>query len=230
MAQSISVESGAPMLPTSPHVSVSNGADALPAVPYTTVQGLSRALDARDAYTHDHSQRVGFYAATLATSLGMSSEQSGLIRVAGLLHDIGKIGIRDAILLKPGRLTPDEYAVMRRVPELGREIITGAGMPEIAHWVNHVHERCDGKGYPDGLSGDDVPIESRVLYIADALEAMVCPRIYRRPLPLDQVIMELEIHGGTQFDADVSARLVDLVRSGGVIVGERPRLGLPDVA
>jgi HD-GYP domain-containing protein (c-di-GMP phosphodiesterase class II) len=194
---------------------------------FNTVHALARAVDARDGYTHMHSQRVGFYAATLAAALGMPEDRVESIRMAGLLHDVGKIGIRDAILLKPGRLTKPEFAVMRRHAELGRAIIAGAGMPELAEWVGHLHERIDGRGYPDGLSGDDIPFESRVLHVADALEAMTCPRLYREPLDPVEALAELERHSGTQFDAQAVATMARLVREGAVEVGEQPRLGTP---
>src|SRR5207248_11728849 len=148
---------------------------------FNTVHALARAVDARDGFTHMHSQRVGFYAATLASAMGMPEDRVEAVRMAGLLHDVGKIGIRDAILLKPGALSNAEFAVMRRHAELGRAIISGAGMREIAEWVGHLHERIDGRGYPEGLGEDQIPIESRVLHVADALEAMTCPRIYREP-------------------------------------------------
>jgi diguanylate cyclase (GGDEF)-like protein len=194
---------------------------------FNTVHALARAVDARDGYTHMHSQRVGFYSATLAAALGMSEDRVEAIRMAGLLHDVGKIGIRDAILLKPGPLTKPEYAVMRRHAELGRAIIAGAGMPEIALWVGHLHERIDGGGYPDGLSGDDIPIESKVLHVADALEAMTCPRLYREPKDPDEAVVELESHMGTQFDEDVVRTMARLIREGAIEVGEQPRLGTP---
>jgi HD-GYP domain-containing protein (c-di-GMP phosphodiesterase class II) len=194
---------------------------------FNTVHALARAVDARDGFTHMHSQRVGFYSATLASALGLSDDRIETIRMAGLLHDVGKIGIRDAILLKPGRLTTAEFAVMKRHAELGRAIIAGAGMPEIADWVGHLHERIDGRGYPDGLSGDDIPFESKVLHVADALEAMTCPRLYSEPMDPGDALAELERHAGTQFDVDVVATMARLIREGAVEVGEQPRLGTP---
>jgi diguanylate cyclase (GGDEF)-like protein len=194
---------------------------------FNTVHALARAVDARDGYTHMHSQRVGFYAATLAGALGLSEDRVESIRMAGLLHDVGKIGIRDAILLKPGKLTKAEFAVMRRHAELGRAIIAGAGMPDIAGWVGHLHERIDGAGYPDGLKGDDISLESRILHVADALEAMTCPRLYREPMAPDQALAELDRHAGTQFDAEAVRTMGRLVREGAIEVGEQPRLGVP---
>jgi HD-GYP domain-containing protein (c-di-GMP phosphodiesterase class II) len=150
--------------------------------------------------------------------------------MAGLLHDVGKIGIRDAILLKPGPLTKPEFTVMRRHAELGRAIIAGAGMPDIAEWVGQLHERIDGGGYPDGLAGDEIPVESRLLHIADALEAMTCPRAYRTPKNTQEAVAELEAHAGTQFDEQAVRVMARLIREGAVEVGEQPRLGSPLLA
>jgi HD-GYP domain-containing protein (c-di-GMP phosphodiesterase class II) len=162
---------------------------------------------------------VAFYAATLAVSLELAPERVDMIRTAGVLHDVGKIGITDGILLKPGRLTEEEFDEMRRHSELGRDIIAGAGMTEIADWVLHLHERYDGAGYPQGVSGQDIPLESRILAAADALEAMTYPRVYRPALTMEEALAELEQGAGSQFDPLVALRLVDLVRSGELVVG-----------
>jgi len=184
-----------------------------------TVHALARAVDAKDGYTHLHSQRVGFYAATLAVSLGLPSQRVEMIRTAGVLHDVGKIGITDGILLKPGPLTDAEFEEMRRHSELGRDIIAGAGMTEIADWVLHLHERWDGGGYPGGVSRETIPLESRILAAADALEAMTYPRVYRPALTMADALAELEGGAGGQFDPEVALRLVELVRTGELIVG-----------
>ena len=184
-----------------------------------TVHALARAVDAKDGYTHSHSQRVARYAGALAVELGVDGEQLEMIRTAGVLHDVGKIGISDAVLLKPGPLDAGEFDEMKRHSELGRDIIAGSGMPEIASWVLHLHERVDGGGYPGGLSGDDVPFESRMLHAADALEAMTSSRVYRAALPVEVALSELEAGAGTQFDAEVVGALVGLVRSGELTVG-----------
>ena len=115
-----------------------------------TVHALARAVDAKDGYTHSHSQSVARYAAELGRALGLREERLEQLRTAGVLHDVGKIGIPDAVLLKPGQLDDAEFAVMRRHSELGRDIIAGAGLEEIATWVLHLHERFDGRGYPMG--------------------------------------------------------------------------------
>jgi diguanylate cyclase (GGDEF)-like protein len=184
-----------------------------------TVHALARAVDAKDGYTHLHSQRVAFYAATLALSLGLPPERVEMIRTAGVLHDVGKIGITDSILLKPGALTDEEFEEMRRHSELGRDIIAGAGMTEIADWVLHLHERWDGGGYPNGVSAEAIPLESRILASADALEAMTYPRVYRPALTMDEALAELERGAGAQFDPVVALRLVSLVRTGELVVG-----------
>jgi len=194
-----------------------------------TVQALIKVLDARDSFTGGSAQRVGFYAATLASELGLPRDHVERIRIAGALHDVGKVGIRDAILLKPGRLTPEEFAVMRHVPELTRDIILEAGMPEVALWVNHMHERPDGRGYPTGLVGDSIPLESRILHLADAMDAMTSPRIYRSEMALTDALTEIETNTGTQFDARVAGLMLDLVRSCRIQVGEQPTFGLPSI-
>ena len=194
---------------------------------FNTVHALARAVDARDGYTHQHSQRVAFYAATLATAMKLGEDRAESIRMAGLLHDVGKIGIRDGILLKPGKLARDEFMVMRRHSELGRAIIAGAGLTELAEWVCHLHERWDGEGYPEGLRGAAIPLESRLLHVADALETMTCPRAYREPMATADALNELERNAGTQFDPVVVDTMVRLVREGSIEVGEAPRLGHP---
>ncbi len=179
-----------------------------------TVHALARAVDAKDGYTHSHSQSVARYAAELGDALGLREERIEQLRTAGVLHDVGKIGIPDAVLLKPAKLEKAEFAIMRRHSELGRDIIAGAGLEEIASWVLHLHERVDGRGYPDGLTGDVIPLESRILHCADALEAMTSSRTYRPGMPIERALAELERGAGSQFDAQVAAVLVALVRDG----------------
>jgi len=179
-----------------------------------TVHALARAVDAKDGYTHSHSQRVARYAAELGRALGLPEDRLEMLRTAGVLHDVGKIGIPDAVLLKPAKLDDDEFAVMRRHSELGRDIIAGAGLEKIATWVLHLHERFDGRGYPGALVAEEIPLESRILHCADALEAMTSSRIYRPGMETERALAELERGAGTQFDPQVAAVLIDLVRSG----------------
>jgi diguanylate cyclase (GGDEF)-like protein len=191
-----------------------------------TVYALARAVDLKDGYTHPHSARVAQYAAVLARELGMSEEEIDQIRTAGILHDVGKVGVADAVLLKPARLTDDEFLEMQRHSTLGRDIVAGAGMPEIAEWVLYLHERWDGRGYPDRLEGDEIPLASRVLGVADAFEAMTSSRLYRRGMPVEKALSELEASAGRQFDPTVAQLMVDLVRSGAIPLGE---IGVLDV-
>ncbi len=191
-----------------------------------TVYALARAVDLKDGYTHQHSARVAQYAAVLARELGMSEEEIDQIRTAGILHDVGKVGVADAVLLKPARLTDDEFLEMQRHSTLGRDIVAGAGMPEIAEWVLYLHERWDGRGYPDRLEGDDIPLASRVLGVADAFEAMTSSRLYRRGMAVEKALDELENSAGQQFDPTVAHRMVELVRSGAIPLGE---IGVLDV-
>jgi len=191
-----------------------------------TVYALARAVDLKDGYTHQHSARVAQYAAVLARELGMSEEEIEQLRTAGILHDVGKVGVADAVLLKPARLTEDEFLEMQRHSALGRDIVQGAGMPEIAEWVLSLHERWDGRGYPHKLEGDEIPLASRVLAVADAFEAMTSSRLYRRGMPVEKALEELEQSAGHQFDPMVAQRMVDLVRSGAIPLGE---IGVLDV-
>jgi diguanylate cyclase (GGDEF)-like protein len=191
-----------------------------------TVYALALAVDLKDGYTHQHSARVAQYAAVLARELGMSEEEIEQIRTAGILHDVGKVGVADAVLLKPARLTEDEFLEMQRHSTLGRDIVQGAGMPEIAEWVLYLHERWDGRGYPHRLEGDDIPLASRVLSVADAFEAMTSSRLYRRGMPVEKALLELEKSAGQQFDPTVAQRMVDLVRAGAIPLGE---IGVLDV-
>jgi diguanylate cyclase (GGDEF)-like protein len=191
-----------------------------------TVYALARAVDLKDGYTHQHSARVAQYAAVLARELDMTEEEIEQIRTAGILHDVGKVGVADAVLLKPARLTEDEFLEMQRHSTLGRDIVQGAGMPEIADWVLSLHERWDGCGYPHKLEGEDIPLASRVLGVADAFEAMTSSRLYRRGMPVEKALQELEKSSGEQFDPAVAQRLVDLIRSGAIPLGE---IGVLDV-
>ena len=136
------------------------------------------------------------------------------MRLAGLLHDVGKIGVPDAILNKPAGLTDEEYAVMKRHSLLGCDIVRAADMPVEASWVRHHHERFDGRGYPDGLAGTDIPLESRIILVADAFEAMTSDRLYRKAPGEEVAVAELRKHAGTQFDPEVVAALCRVLDRG----------------
>jgi diguanylate cyclase (GGDEF)-like protein/putative nucleotidyltransferase with HDIG domain len=168
-----------------------------------TVLNLAEALDMRDEGTARHSQTVGRYCEMMARELGFSRDHSDRIRVAGVLHDIGKIGVADSILQKPGPLTDQEYAAMKKHPEIGARILGGSGLADIRRWVLAHHERPDGRGYPAGKSGDDVALEARILAVGDAYEAMTSDRVYRKAIGHDAARDELCKWAGQQFDADV---------------------------
>jgi putative nucleotidyltransferase with HDIG domain len=164
---------------------------------------LAETLDLRDTGTALHSQTVGRYAEMIASSLGLGEDQVKRIRLAGLLHDIGKIGVPDPILRKPGPLDELEWEEIRKHPELGARILAGANLDDISAWVLAHHERPDGTGYPLGLPADQIPLEAMILSVADAFEAMTAERVYSQPLQLMTAAAELKRHAGTQFDAEI---------------------------
>jgi putative nucleotidyltransferase with HDIG domain len=168
---------------------------------------LARAVDAKDAYTRSHCQTVSHLASAIAAELGLEGERLERVRVAGLLHDVGKIGIPDAILNKPSKLTAEEYEEMKGHALLGYDIVDAAGLTAEARWVRHHHERVDGGGYPDGLVGAQIPLESRIILVADAFEAMMSDRPYRKAPGRQFALEELRRGAGTQFDAVVVAAL-----------------------
>jgi putative nucleotidyltransferase with HDIG domain len=172
---------------------------------------LAEALDLRDAGTATHSQTVGRLCAGIAAAMGLADDRVERVRLAGILHDVGKLGVPDDILRKPSALTEAEFAEMRKHSELGARMVAAAGMDDISSWVLAHHERPDGGGYPFGLSGDAIPLEARILAAGDAYEAMTADRPYRRAPGHDYAVRELERHEGTQFDRDVVGALLTTV-------------------
>jgi diguanylate cyclase (GGDEF)-like protein/putative nucleotidyltransferase with HDIG domain len=161
---------------------------------------LARAVDTKDAYTHSHCETVAELCALLAVELGFEREHVLKVRLAGLLHDVGKIGVPDTILQKPGRLTETEWEAMRAHPILGAHILAAAELHEEAGWVLSHHERLDGKGYPHGLDEAEIPVEAKIISVADAFEAMISERPYRPARPVEDALAELARCAGTQFD------------------------------
>ena len=178
---------------------------------------LAETLDLRDSGTAQHSQTVGRLSEQIAVGLGLDSERVERIRLAGLLHDIGKIGVPDPILQKPGALSEEEWAEMRKHPELGARILTGANLDDIAGWVLAHHERPDGRGYPSGLAGEDIPLEARILAVADSFEAMTSDRVYRPGMPIAAAVAELRRCAGTQFDE----RVVEVFLASGALTAQQ---------
>ena len=173
---------------------------------------LRLTADARDIYTRGHSDRVSCYALRIAQAMGKPPAYCERVRVAGLFHDIGKIGISDEILLKPTKLTPEEYNIIKDHPAKGADMLASiSDFQEIVPIVRAHHERWDGKGYPDGLAGAAIPEEARMIAIADSFDAMTSNRHYRKALPLDSAKQELEKGAGSQFDPNLVPIFLDIL-------------------
>jgi diguanylate cyclase (GGDEF)-like protein/putative nucleotidyltransferase with HDIG domain len=169
-----------------------------------TVEALAAAVDARDPYTLGHAQRVSTYAQILAQAMDLPAADVKRVQMAGLLHDIGKIGIPDAILTKPELLTPDEFDIIKQHPVIGARMLTAVPfLRDILPAVRHHHERWDGLGYPDGLAGADIPEDASIVMVADALDAMATSRTYRLALPWPEVCRRIQDGSGAQFDPRV---------------------------
>jgi HD-GYP domain-containing protein (c-di-GMP phosphodiesterase class II) len=178
----------------------------------SAVEALADLVDRRDRYTFEHSKRVASYAVQIARRLGMSAGQVETIRLAARVHDLGKIGVPDAVLLKEGRLTESEWEHMRRHPEYGYEILSR--FPEYREGKELVlahHERLDGRGYPRGIGGDRLPIEAQVIAAADTLDAMTSDRPYRRALVAGAAIEEFRRGSGQQWHPRVAAAVMDVL-------------------
>ncbi|WP_035395564.1 HD-GYP domain-containing protein [Exiguobacterium sp. OS-77] len=178
---------------------------------------FAATLDARDPYTAGHSLRVAAYSVEIATAANLPHEQIELLRKSALLHDIGKIGIRDDVLLKEGRLTDEEFQIIQQHPVIGVHILSQVQLPKtlqpILPGVKYHHERYDGKGYPEGLVGEDIPLFGRIMAIADAYDAMTSDRPYRKGMPVEKALSILEEGMGTQWDATFTRLFLDLKRS-----------------
>lgn len=188
-----------------------------------TVLSLAEALDLRDADTSSHSQMVGFYAELMAQGLGMSPSHVERVRVAGLLHDIGKIGVPDSVLRKPAKLDDEEWAQMQQHPEIGARLLASIDAEDIRSWVLAHHERPDGRGYPHGLIDTEIPIEAKILSVADAYEAMTADRVYRKAPGPEIARSELDKWRGAQFDSqvvDAFLEVLDSLGQGGSIVDD----------
>lgn len=177
------------------------------------VSALTKTVDAKDKYTNGHSERVAIFAREIARRLGKSEEEQENIYIAGQLHDIGKIGIPGSIINKPTRLSEEEYAIIKTHPTIGAEILEGiTELPNIAIGAHYHHERYDGRGYPDGLSGKDIPEYGRIIGVADAYDAMTSRRSYRDPQTMGYVLNEIEKGKGTQFDPEFAEIMIHIIK------------------
>ena len=184
-----------------------------------TILSIARTVDAKDSNTSEHSFRVSQYSLAIAKRLGYSEEKCENLRQMALLHDIGKIGIPDAILNKPGKLTDEEYEIMKTHVIRGGEILKDFTMIDnVSVGALYHHEKYDGSGYCHGLKGEQIPLDARIIGIADAFDAMTANRVYRKKLDLDFVIAELKRCSGTQFDPKLVDILLALIDEGEIDV------------
>jgi putative nucleotidyltransferase with HDIG domain len=180
-----------------------------------TVAALTSALDANDPYTHGHSYRVSRYALRLGKAMGLPMKDLEILEYSALLHDIGKIAIKKDILHKVGKLSDEERRSLSTHPTIGADIVENLKfLKEAAVLVRYHHEQPDGKGYPHGLKGDEIPVGSRILLCADAFDAMTSDRPYRKGMPVEKVVEQFDKYRGIQFDLDVASLLVRMVHGG----------------
>jgi diguanylate cyclase (GGDEF)-like protein/putative nucleotidyltransferase with HDIG domain len=181
----------------------------------SAIYALVSTVEARDPYTYGHSRKVNSYAVALAEAIGLSPDDVSKVSTAALLHDIGKIGIPDKVLNKKGKLSKEDWEAIKSHPRLGANIV--GNVPQLIPCVNsilHHHERWDGGGYPEGLKGEEIPIEARILAIADSFEAMTSARPYRPALCSEKVVKELRRCGGSQFDPELVGVFIGIIEAG----------------
>lgn len=178
---------------------------------YKTIKSIASALDAKDPYTHGHSMRVTLYSIILAKELNMPQSILETIETAGLLHDVGKIGVPEAILCKPGKLTDEEFGQMKSHPNNSGKLVSNIKkLEQVIPGIKHHHERWDGRGYPDKLAGEDIPQIARIIAIADTYDAMTSTRSYRKALEHEVAIEEIEKCAGAQFDPELAKKFVQI--------------------
>jgi HD-GYP domain-containing protein (c-di-GMP phosphodiesterase class II) len=181
------------------------------------VMALAAAIEAKDSYTHGHSTKVMEYAVKIGQELGLTEDEIETVRYAGLLHDIGKIGIKDVILTKEGRLTDEEINELHRHPEYGANIMERVEiLKEIAPLTLYHHERYDGSGYPLGLKGEQIPLGARILAVADTYDAMIADRPYRKAFPFEYVKHEMKKAAGTQLDPEIVKVFFEILKREGI--------------
>ncbi len=179
------------------------------------IVSMAGAVDARDAYTHGHSLRVARTALLLGQQLGLPRDKMEPLLLAGILHDVGKIGTPDQILKKPERLSREEFEIMKEHPVAGAKMLSHIpALTEVIPGIRHHHEFWDGSGYPDGLKGEEIPLAGRIILVSDALDAMTTDRIYRKGKPLDHALGEIRKYAGSQFDPTLVAAFESACRAG----------------
>jgi len=182
---------------------------------FSTLYAFVETIEARDTYTKQHSANVSAYAMSIAKAYGCSQNEIVKLNVSGNLHDIGKIGIPDNILLKPGMLTDEEYKIIKKHPVIGSNIVGHFGMwADEQRIIRHHHERFDGKGYPDGLKGEEIPLLSRILSVADVYDALTTDRSYRRKMPDHVAVKIIKKNAGSQFDPNVAGIFLNVHNRG----------------
>lgn len=179
-----------------------------------TIQTIQHTVEAKDLYTRGHSNRVSEYSVLIGEKLKLSENDISRLRIGGLFHDVGKIGIPDNILQKDGKLTDEEYSEIKKHPTIGTQILSNSSIfEEIIPIVKYHHERYDGKGYPSGLKNEDIPYLARITAVADSFDAMTSRRVYRDSLPINVVIGEIEKNKGTQFDPNIADAFLDILKN-----------------
>jgi len=172
---------------------------------FEMVMALSSALDARDKYTSGHSRRVMEYSAGIAKHLELPKKEIDNLRISALLHDVGKVGVPDAVLHKESKISDKEFAVIKKHPTIGANILETIGaFRDLVPIVYHHHERYDGFGYPQGIYGEQIPLLSRIISVADSFDAMTSTRPYRKALDIGAALIEIELNSGKQFDPSIT--------------------------
>ena len=177
-----------------------------------SIETLRYTVEAKDKYTRGHSDRVSEYMVLIGRYMGLGEDELKILKIGGLFHDIGKIGVPDSILLKEGKLTDEEYSEIKNHPAIGKHILRNASIfSDIIPIVYHHHEKYDGHGYPEQLAGEQIPLYARIAAIADTYDAMTSKRSYRNALPLEIVRAEIEKCSGTQFDPKIASIFLDIL-------------------
>ncbi|MBO5173820.1 MAG: HD-GYP domain-containing protein [Eubacterium sp.] len=180
-----------------------------------SLETFAHAIDAKDQNTNGHSQRVAIYSAEIAKRMGMSDEEQEQIYYMGMLHDIGKIGIPDAILKKPGKLTEEEMQIIRNHPTIGGEILKDfTAIQGISDGARYHHERYDGNGYNEGLKGEEIPLAARIICVADSYDTMSSKRVYKELHEENYILSELDQCSGKQFDPQIVPFMIEMIKDG----------------